>query len=330
MNLRTKKSHFQNLPEGKPPKRILPRLFRFCYYLLLIAIVGAIAYILVSKVLFFTGRGQVEVQRVRISPLSGGVVQTINKQPGDHFNTGDILGQIRLEHPCEELDPDIRLTRLEYAVKQKEGRYEYFIDRISLLDAAGYEEDVLHRALEIGDALSRRKNEQVVDDIRRLREKAELLAADIRVQKEELELLERELAAAEETTCEYEVMEATFSGTIEHITRKTSEYINRGEPLFVVKKEEPEVIVEAYLDGGMLRYINPGEALEIRFPDKHVSTGIVMARESSGRTAVDRQTEAYVPVKAGLRVVLKPASEEDKELWLSYDRLDVRVKGEKK
>jgi len=56
MKLRTKKSHFQNLPEEKTPRRILPILLKFFYYLMLLGVLGGLGYVVAMRYIYFTGR----------------------------------------------------------------------------------------------------------------------------------------------------------------------------------------------------------------------------------------------------------------------------------
>lgn len=361
MKLRTKKSHFQNLPEGTPPTKFLPQLLRFFYYLLLLAILGAVCVILVKRYLYFTGTGQVEVSKVKISSEHGGTLQILHKGTGDSFAKGDVLARIRQEPGCIESPPlpevediveqvrrpDPRLIRLRYSILQKEAEKQLLQQRLSAVEGE-IEKDqdtaILYRALEIGDVISKRKNQEMIRNSRKLRDQINLLAVDIRLKKEELamlELAEAELALLKRQApppvtqelpfeCVYEDIVADFSGKVDHVTRKASEYLRKGEPLFVVIPENNAVVIEAYINRKNLRFLKEGEIMSVEFPDRTTSSGRIKEFVSSGRYHTERIKEDYIPVKTELLVTLIPTVESDKHIWQLFDRMDVRVKGERK
>ncbi len=329
MKLRTKKSHFQILPEGEPPKRVLPRIMKFAYYLLLLAIVGGVCFILLMRYMYFTGRGQVEIGKVKISSEHGGKIKAIERKVGDTFLPGDILAVVDLRRDCLKITPDIRLTRLDFVIQEKQSQYDLYTARLKELDAE-QKTEILHRALEIGDAASRRRNEEVVREVYRLREKTGLLAAEISIKKEELAILEQELLVTQDPTCDVETIRSSFAGSVYHVTRRPDEYIKKGEPLFMVIPEGEGVVVEAFFDRKDLRYISTGGKMTIQFPDKYTSVGEITNYYSVAKASPDRNKKDYLPVEAKLRVNLKPTTKDDRNHWQLYDRMDVKVKGERK
>lgn len=329
MELRTKKSHIHNLPEGKPPVRILPRIFKLLYYLGLLALLGGLCYILTAKFLYFTGKGQVEVGKVQICPNDSGIIQSITKRVGDTFAADDILAVVDLEKNCLEEKQNILLTRLAFVIREKQAQYDFHSSRLQEYEAEE-EPDILHRALEIGDAESRSRHQEIARGIVMLREKTALLFVELAIKKEELAALKNQLSIVKDQTCNFETIRSSFAGEVYHVTHHQDEFITQGEPLFVVIPVDANVVVETYFDSKNLRYISPDKTMTITFPDGFSSIGKITNFYSAAKTSPGRDKKDYQPVEAKLRVNLQPISLEDRKRWKFYDRLDVRVKGERK
>lgn len=334
MRLRSQKSHFQNLPEGTPPAKLLPKILRLLYFLVLLCVVGALCSIFIKRFLYFTGEGHVEVARVNISTTSDGVVRLLNKTTGESFVKGDVLAQIWKGQSCTEVTPNIRLIRLKYEIKQQQYEHKLILDQLYQLETnleASQETTILRRALEIGDVSSRRKAEELMlRDLMNKQQSADKLLAEIKIKEAELALLDQEYASVKKSQCEFEDIVATFSGTIDHVTRRTSEYLKRGEPLFMVIPESDSVAVAAYIDTKNLHFLDKGKQMTIQFPDKSAGVGEITEFVSSARSQAYLVKNDYVPVSTELRVTLKPLTEQDARKWRMFDRMDVKVKGERK
>lgn len=271
---------------------------------------------------------------MNISTTSDGVVRLLNKTTGESFVKGDVLAQIWKGQSCTEATPNIRLIRLRYEIKQKQHEHKMILDQLYQLETsleASQDTTILRRALEIGDISSRRKAEELMlRDLVNKQESAEKLLAEIKIKEAELALLDQEFALVKKSQCEFEDIVATFSGTIDHVTRRTSEYLKRGEPLFMVIPENDPVAVAAYIDTKNLHFLDKGKQMTIQFPDKSVGVGEITEFVSSARSQAYFVKNDYVPVSAELRVSLKPLTEQDARKWRMFDRMDVKVKGERK
>ncbi len=329
MKLRTKKSHFQNLPEGAPPRRILPIIVKFAYYMVLLSVLGGICYVVAMRYLYFSGRGNVEIEKLTISSDHGGRVVNINQQIGDTIAYGDILAVIDFSIDCAPEKPDLRLTRLTYDIKLKQSEYGLYSKRLNELKNDP-DVDILPRALEIGDTLSRRKHIEINKEMSGLIEKTALLAAEIAIKRKELAALKRVSAVNRNRTCGSETIRSPINGSIYHVTRQPGEHVKKGAPLFIVIPERAHVRIEAYFDRKHLRYLSKGRPMAIEFPDRTTSTGIIIDYLSSASHVPEPIQKDYLPVEAYLKVYLKPATDNDQILWKRYDRMDVRVKGERR
>lgn len=356
MRLRTKKSHFHNLPEGAPPGRtkILPRILRFCYFLVLLAIVAIICTVVYNRYIYFTGRGMIEISRIKVSSAHGGIIKALYKRAGDAFEEGDLLAKIKRDQKCVEKlpeqpqlkpkksAPDIRLIRLRFDILQKQGQLNHYQRQIYDIESEMEKDEgaaILYRALEIGDIISRKKHDEMVRNVLRINDKIRLLETEIKLDQEELTMLELALTVPEPEPapivepqiplCEYEDIVASYSGRVDLVTHKDSEYLKKAAPLFVIIPEDTPVVVEAYFNKKNLPYLTKGEKLTIQFPDKTKSEGTIKEFVSSARYHADRILEDYLPVQSEILVTLTPTSESDKQLWQRFDRMDVQVKGER-
>lgn len=328
MKLRTKKSHFQNLPEEKTPRHILPILLKFFYYLMLLGVLGGLGYVVAMRYIYFTGRGQVEIEKIKISSRHGGTIQSIRRQVGEIFAAGDLLAEIYTGIECPTHQPDLRPVRLAHEIKLKQSQLDIYSNRKKALEAE-VTADILPRALEIGDAFTIRKNHEVQRETKLLKEKIDLLAAEIAIKREELAALKKALTNTSEAFCGLEMVETAFAGSVYRVIHQPSEYVGKGEPFLIVTPEASNVFIEAYFDEKHIQYLVKGQTLVVEFPDRTTSKGEIVDYSSSASYAADRTLKDYLPVEARLRVDLKPINPSEAVRWRRYDRMDVIVRGER-
>jgi multidrug resistance efflux pump len=329
MKLRTKKSHFQNLPEGRAPRTLTPLLLKYAYYLALIGVVIGIIYVVGLRYLYFRGRGQVEIEKTKISSEYGGRIEAIRRQAGDSFSAGDILAVIDTGIECAPKPSDARLIRLVHDIELNQSELDIYTKRFKEL-ADLQDLDILPRALEIGNVRSHRQPQEISREMDRLKEKTDLLSAEIAIKRKELADLEKDLAARRDAFCGLETIRSAFAGRVYRVMHRPSEYVKKGEPLFVLTAKEANVLVEAFFDRKDIRYLAGGRKMTIEFPDRTTSQGQVIDYLSSASYYADRTEKNYLPVEAKLRVNLKPVATEEIDRWKRYDRMDVMVTGERK
>ena len=78
---------------------------KLAYCLLLFGILGGLSYVVVMRYLYFTGRGQVEIEKIKISSDHRGRIKTIDRGIGDSFSAGDILAVIDTGIDCPRKEP---------------------------------------------------------------------------------------------------------------------------------------------------------------------------------------------------------------------------------
>ena len=328
MRLRTKKSHIQNLSEGRAPHRILPVILKFAYYMILIGILVGLSYVVIIRYLFFDGRGQVEVEKITISSAYGGRIKSIERQSGNKFAAGDILAVIDTGIECHEPEPDTRFIRLVNDIQLKQSERNIYSDQLKMMEK-GTDSDILPRALEIGDAYSMTGKKENYRELKRLQEKIDLLSVEIAVKKKELADLKREKTAKQGGFCGLETVKAAFDGTIRHVSHQPSEFIKEGAPLFIVIPKDSKVAVEAFFQKKHLQYLSIGKTMKIKFPDRTSSMGKVVDFLSAASYFAERTQKDYLPVEAMLRVNIVPVEPTEAAHWKRYDRMDVIVEGKR-
>ncbi len=306
---------------------MLPRITRLLYYLVLFSILAGVLYLLGMRVFYFSGRGQVEREKTILSSAQGGTIAYLTKKKGETFVRGEVLAEIELANKCGER-PDTRITKLRFDLKSRQAELAALKARLQPLEQME-NTGILYRALEIGDASSRRRMEQLENKTEKLQEQIQLLEAEIFVRQEEIAALEEQMLVPVDRACDFETIIAPFDGTIYLIKSAPNEYTARGEPLLVIMADTAPVYVEAYLKEKHLRYISPGKSMTIKFPDRYTSIGRIEEYNSTAQAVAERQLKDYVPKSTMIRVQLVPVDKNEASLWKKYDRIDVRVQGRK-
>ena len=333
MKLRTKKSYFQNLPEGQAPLRFWPRVFKFLYFALLISIAVGILCVFVMRAVYFKGNGQVEIEKHKLSALDSGRLVKLYKLPGEYFKAGQPLAQIDLDLECRIDEPDIRPTQLAYDIKKMEADLKVYRSQLDALEEIEIQmpEGILYRALEVGAPVSSSKEEkEILLEKDQLKKKIELLTAEIRVRKWELTELKRLLSGVKTSSgCETETIFAPFEGVVDHITRKQGEFVGGGEPLLTVISKKARVTVEAYVSWKTMKYLKRGKTLTVTFPDGTKTRGIITEFKSVASQSVELIKKNYLPVESKPWILLVPGNEKDRQHWIDNDRVEVRITGGK-
>jgi len=306
---------------------MLPRITRLLYYLVLFSILAGVLYLLGMRVFYFSGRGQVEREKTILSSTRGGTVVQLNKKKGETFVKGEVLAEIRLTDTCEDR-ADTGITRLQFDLKSRQAELAALKARLQPLEQME-NTGMLYRALEIGDASSRRRMEQQENKTEKLQQQVQLLEAEILVRQEEVAALEEQMLVPVDRACYFETIIAPFDGTVYLVRSALNEYTARGGPLLVAMADAAPVYVEAYLKEKYLRYISPGKSMTIKFPDRYTSIGRIEEFNSTAQAVAERQLKDYVPKSTMIRVQLVPVAADEASLWKKYDRIDVRVQGRK-
>lgn len=325
MKLRNRKSHVTRLPEGEAPASRGSWLTKWFYYLLLLAIAGYAGWHLLDYILYVEVRGQIEVEKTRLAPPRGGIVERIAVLEGQRVTAGEVLAVIGPEQACppqapprlDKLELDLamdrrRLTLLERELAEKQ-------DRLAGLD--------LRRALELDEERRR--------EARDLRRELEDLRADARLLESEIELKAESLRAARaevgETPpeCLALTVRAPFAGRVTAVLLRPHEYLRRGQTLFMLTPDDGPVRVEAYPEQEDTTRWYEGAAVTVLLPDGGRTLGRVAELRSAAYEAADREREDYVPVESRPRVHVLPPDDATADLWRRFDRMEVHVRQER-
>jgi multidrug resistance efflux pump len=174
-----------------------------------------------------------------------------------------------------------------------------------------------------------RQQRETHGDIKRLREKADLLAVQIANKRNELSALKKMSTIGRDVACGAETIRAAFHGRIYRVIHRPSEYVKKGDPLFVVIPQNADVFIEAFFDRKYLGHLHKGKRLTVQFPDRTTSQGVIVDYLSAASYFAERFNKDYLPVETQLRVNLKPFDANEKIRWERYDRMDVKVTGER-
>ena len=322
MKLRNRKSHVTSLPEGEAPVSRGSRVTKWVYYLLLAGVVGYAGWQLLDYILYVEVRGQIEIEKTRVSPARSGIVEHMGVLEGQRVAKGDLMARIAPEDACTEA-PDQKLVKLAFerdlnrrrlALKEQEIRAKD--RRYAALD--------MRRALEL-DANLRREAEDLRQELADLRDDAALLASEIELQEASL----AELRAARDMVpeaCRPLAVVAPFDGRVTAVLHRSHEYVRRGEPVFLLTPRRGTVRVEAYPQRDDTERWQPGTVVEVLLPDGGRTLGRVEELHSAAYESIAREKEDYVPVEAHPRVHVRPPDGQTAERWRQFDRMEVFVR----
>lgn len=325
MKLRNRTSYMTNLPEGEPPRRRGPSITRRLYLLLLIGLVLYLAFIAFDRLFYVHGWGQVEVEKVAISSARGGRIQALPVREGQQVAQGELLARIAAPKRCDaEQDP--RLQRLLMDAQLTQSKLAVLRGELQRKQAEVRDQTRLRRALEI-DTRNSREARQLNEDLARLQQEVALHTRRLEIERNQAEALRAELAAKPEPLeCLDEELRAPHPGKLLHVSNAPAEVVDSGATIATLVPRDARVRVEAYLETDDLDDVEVGKAMQVQFPDGHVSPGIIESIHSSAYRSAQRQWDGYTPLSSRVLVHVVPAEPEHSQRWASYDRMDVRVR----
>jgi len=328
MKLRNRKSYMTSLPEGEAPKNRKANITQMIYFLILIAAVGYLIFIFSKRYWYYEELGVVEVEKTIISSSRGGRIASINITEGKNLKAKDKIAAIEASRSDCVIEHDGRIDKLRFEIDSNIAKRNLLRTQL----AAGKQAEKkyeLRRALELDRGLIgnteriKREQETVANDIA-------LLSKQIVLQNQRLEKLQqyqKQISLPKE--CYNEQIQSPFDAVVTAVHKRSKEFAQRGEAIVTLIKHTAPVRVEVYLDRDVLKYIKIGNKLDLEFPDGTKSQGSIREINSAAYTATERQLDHYKPYESDIRVHLQPIDDKTRNLWLGYDRMEVKVRGRK-
>lgn len=326
MKLRNRRSYLPTSPESRPPKARAPKVTHYVYLLLLVGILGYLAYIVWQRVMFVEAKGQVEVERITVSSSRGGKISQLPVSDGQAVRNGDLLARILPPQECraEKDTPRLNDVRMEASLTASE--IAILSDRLAELRAQLFERQRLRRALEIDTKLA--------DIAREIRDSIESTKEDIARKRARLGLLQERIEqlqtrVAEQIPppeCRPEVITAPGDGHVYRVAHKKAEIVARAEPLLTFIPGSPKVWVEALIPNDSVDQLSAGQKVSILFPDGVRSSGIVTSITSTTSNVIRPDWEPEPPPANHARLIIRPAKPSDSTRWQTYNRMTVTMR----
>lgn len=328
MKLRNRKSYLTSLPEGEAPKNMKASITQLVYFTVILLAVIYLAFIFAQKYLYFDETGVVEAEKTIISSSRGGRIASLDIKQGQSLKGNDLIATLdATRHDCR-VDEAGRADRLRYEtdlnISKRIGLDAQL--RQTRMSLNGHE---LRRALELDRGLLRNttrlkdKKNMIMDNIGNV-------SREISLQKQRLRaMLSREKNTRLPDGCYKELITSPFKAVVTSVQKKAKEFARRGEAIVTLMKYDAPIRIEVYLDSDVLKFLAKGDRLALEFPDGTRSEGKIKTIYSSAYAVPERQWDNYKPVAPQIRVHLQPVRKQDRELWLAYDRMEVRVRGRK-
>jgi len=326
MKLRNRKSYMTSLPEGEAPKNAKASITQMIYFLVLIVAVGYIVFIFAKKYWYFEEIGVVEIEKTIISSSRGGQISNIFVSEGQFIKKKEKIAVIEaLRTGCHVTD-DGKVNKIRFEINNNKVKKKAIEAQL-----AGLEKEekkfLLRRALELDRGLAkeserlRREKLTMVSDI-------DLLSGQINNQIQHLNnIIKAQKNVILPKECYSESIKSPFITKVSAVHKRPKEFAQRGEAIVTLIRNNAPIRIEVYLEKEILKSLNIGETLDLIFPDGVKSKGRISKIHSSAYASVQRQLEHYKPIESDIRVHLLPVNNKDRETWLNYDRMNVKVRG---
>lgn len=327
MKLRNRKSYMTTLPEGKAPRDIWSRVSTAIYYIALLAILfyfGSMGY---ERLTHFSGKGSIEVQKTLLQTEHGGKLSQFYVDVGDEVEKGDRIAFLEARKHCTKEENGAQ-EKLAYEIRLKKEKLDQW--RKQFADMTKQQEELmLRRAMEVGGSQSR-KADKLEEDSESLKLDINLLEKEIRLLRSRLgKMKKRNATAVLPQECHGENVYAPFDGKITLIPALQYSVLARGDTVAVLVQPEPKVQIDAIFEYKYAKHLRRGQTLVVSFPNGMDSFGRIEDIQSSAQAVPERMLQTDALQQGSVHVVLSPMDEQEKTLWIKYDRYDVDVRGTK-
>jgi len=327
MKLRNRKSYMTSLPEGSAPVSPRISITQLIYFTILISAVAYLIYIFGFRYFYFSEDGVVEIEKTVISSSRGGRLGQLSVREGQTIEIGDAIAVVEAARHCVR-DADQRIEKLRYEIGVNEARKKLMAAEIAR-SKQGESSYTLYRALELDNGL-RRDNRELQRQQQKLLSDARLLNDQINLQHERLkDLQERSANITMPAECSAENINALFVATVSAVHKRTKEFVGRGEAIVTLIRDNAPVRIELYMDNDQLRYVQQGDVLGLVFADGIEGEGRIKTIHSSAYRNPQREWNKYQPAEPQVLVYIEPLGAKDRMQWMSYDRMQVRVRGKR-
>ncbi|GAC15783.1 HlyD family efflux transporter periplasmic adaptor subunit [Aliiglaciecola lipolytica] len=333
MKIHNRQSYLTSQSEGKPRNRKAPKLTQLIYFLVLAILFFYIVYFFVSRTLYITEVGFVEIQKTNISSERGGKIISIPLKEGEKFKKGALLATISAAKTCHTI-VDKRVDNVAFDIDEQKIVLDGLLGELALLkqiqsENEKRENNAVRRALEINASLNSSRFDNLQDQLE-LKNKIALQRAKLA----NLESRMTTLGNQVDTTmldpgCSQESILAPADGHVFALRRQSNEVVTRAEEILLMVADDADVFIEVYLEAELYKNIADQNTMEVTFPDGQESIAQILEVNSSAYTTPDREWNDYQPVVPNLQVKLAPKDESDIALWKKFDRYQVEVRGEK-
>ncbi|MFC1747632.1 HlyD family efflux transporter periplasmic adaptor subunit [Pseudomonadota bacterium] len=325
MKLRNRKSYMTSLPEGTPPRDVWSRVTSAIYYIILLSIVFYFASLGYERFTHFSGLGQVEVHKTLLQTANGGKLSKLYVQVGDKVKKGDRIAYLAARKHCTKKDNGTQ-EKLAYEIRLKKETLDQWRKQMADMEQQK-KELMLRRAMEVGGSASR-KAAKLEEDHHELNMDATLLSKEIQLLRNRLSKEKKRSATIKlPAECRGESVHAPFDGNVTLLPALQYSVLARGDTVAVLIKPKPDVHIDARFEYKDVEHIRRGQTLIVKFPNGLESLGRVDDIQSSAQAVPEREISAQAQEQSNVRVSLQPIDDQEKQLWLEYDRYDVDIRG---
>lgn len=325
MRLHNRTSTVSVGPPPEPPKSRAAKLTQFVYIAVLVGFVAYLLYLGWRYAFRLELDGQVMVgTRVLSAPQAGQVAPQVERD--QVVEPGDTLALIDPQRVCEErVQEDRRLVQTRHELRLAQAEEALVEQRLQRLREDSPASTV-QRALELDGSRGDRLVEwrERLEAVRDERELTRIETASLQAQLTEIEA-RAAMTSRLDPACLTQSLEAPIAGTVVAVQRAASEFIQRGEPLFLLRAERPQVWIEVFAESDELSALAGQSTARVEWPDGKEDEGRVKRVESAATDVPQLETRDYVPVGASLRVILEPRGEAAAARWRAYSRMSVKV-----
>lgn len=305
---------------------------RALYFLIIIGLVVWLSSFIYKKTLWLEGNGQMLMEKVDVNFTNDIRLKEIFINEGDTVSKGSKLfnyfqndfdsdASIVLKNFDRKEKQNNNLKELESQINNKQIRLRSLKERLSFLNT----QEKKITKLVLLDVYTKTKLDDLLVQKMLLKNQIQIQRSELHFLLEDKKLIQPDIPLIGTNRSYQNTYISPIKGVVGQILKSSEEACYKTENVLTIHNVE-KVFIKAYFDLKDLSKINKGAIVEVEFPDKTISKGIINKLYIATYKAPTEFQKKYEPTERNILTEIVPLNKEQTPDWAKFYKLNLKIK----
>ncbi|REH44498.1 multidrug resistance efflux pump [Tenacibaculum gallaicum] len=305
---------------------------RAIYFIIIIGLVVWLSSFIYNKTLWLEGNGQMLMEKVDVNFTNDVRLKEIFINEGDTVSKGSKLfnyfqndfdsdASIVLKNFDRKEKQNNSLQELERQINNKKIRLRSLKERLSFLNT----QEKKITKLVLLDVYTKPKLDDLLTQQMLLKNQIQIHRSELHFLLEDKKLIQPGIPLISTNRNYQNTYISPIKGVVGQILKSSEEACYKTENVLTIHNVE-KVFIKAYFDLKDLSKINKGDIVEVEFPDKTISKGIINKLYIATYKAPTEFQKKYEPTERNILTEIVPLNKEQIPDWAKFYKLNLKIK----